>query len=319
MKTRLAFAKAAMAAALAAAMAFAANPPASAAGFDGARALRDIETQVAFGPRVPGKPGHKAAREWIVAQIRELGFVAVEDPFEAKLALIAATGPAVNIWALPKPEAEMTADARKLILISAHWDSRPLADRDANAPREAMPAANDGASGVAVALEFARGLKRAGLADRVALAFWDAEDSGVESDNKSYCVGSQRAAANPPAWFGRVAVGINLDMVGAKGARFGMEPNSVQKAPSVFIRLWNIGMDLAPGLFADKQISPMYDDHIPFLDKGLPYVDIIGFPYPHWHTTQDTPDKCDPQVMRQLGDVLREFARREINLFDEPK
>lgn len=300
------------------AMALALIIPGSGAAFDSARAMRDIETQVAFGPRVPGTPSHEACRKWIKAQIHDLGFQVVEDPFEAKLAVTFKKNvPAVNIWGLPLPAAEMTRSKSKIILISAHWDSRPYADKD---PREkppvAVPGANDGASGVAMALELARDFKRLGMGDRIALAFWDAEDAGLEMSRASYCLGSQRAAANPPEWFNRMALGINLDMVASPGLRLRPETNSLMKAPDAVRRLWDIGMELNPQRFDRTPLGPVYDDHVPFLEKGYKYIDLIGFPYAYWHTSEDTPDKCDPAVMRAIADTVLEFVRRELRLMD---
>ena len=48
------------------------------------------------------------------------------------------------------------------VLYLAHWDTRPIADQDANLgnQRRPVPGANDGASGVAVLLGVADALKR---------------------------------------------------------------------------------------------------------------------------------------------------------------
>ncbi|MCH7878249.1 MAG: M28 family peptidase, partial [candidate division Zixibacteria bacterium] len=32
--------------------------------------------------------------------------------------------------------------------------------------------------------------------------------------------------------------------------------------------------------------------------------DIIDMDYPHWHTTQDTPDKCDSAAIADVGRVI---------------
>ena len=58
-----------------------------------------------------------------------------------------------------------------------------------------------------------------------------------------------------------------------------------------------------------KQFIPqlkynMEDDHTPFLEAGLPAVDLIDFDYPYWHTTADTPDKVAPQSLKIVGDSL---------------
>ena len=48
----------------------------------------------------------------------------------------------------------------------------------------------------------------------------------------------------------------------------------------------------------------MLDDHTPFLQNGIPAVDLIDFDYPYWHTTQDTADKVAPDSLERVGRVL---------------
>jgi len=40
------------------------------------------------------------------------------------------------------------------------------------------------------------------------------------------------------------------------------------------------------------------------LERGIPAVDIIDMDYPYWHTLEDTPDKCSPQSLRVVGELL---------------
>lgn len=46
------------------------------------------------------------------------------------------------------------------------------------------------------------------------------------------------------------------------------------------------------------------DDHVPFLDAGIPAVDIIDFDYPYWHTVEDTADKVSPESLEIIGSTL---------------
>ena len=48
----------------------------------------------------------------------------------------------------------------------------------------------------------------------------------------------------------------------------------------------------------------MLDDHTPFLDAGIPAVDIIDFDYPFWHTTEDTEDKVSPVSLEIVGRTI---------------
>jgi len=51
----------------------------------------------------------------------------------------------------------------------------------------------------------------------------------------------------------------------------------------------------------------MMDDHTPFLQIGIPAVDIIDFDYPYWHTTMDTADKVSPESLERVGRVLEVY------------
>lgn len=287
--------------------------PAQAGGFDGARALADVKAQCDFGPRVPGTDAHKACKGWIKKQIEEAGLVYSEQPFKARLALIDKTAQGWNLYGLPAAAAEWEKQTEPFIMLTAHWDTRPLADNDP--PGKAGPpflGANDGGSGVAVALGVVRALKGTPLAKRVAVAFWDAEDAGVERQMESWCVGAQFAAMNPPPWLKRMRLGINLDMIGGKGLQLGWEGYSIAAQPDAVRRLWRIGLDLAPNVFRDAKAGAYVDDHYFFINKGYPFIDLIGLPYAFWHRTGDTPEACDPKVMEAVGSVLIEFIERDL-------
>ena len=64
---------------------------------------------------------------------------------------------------------------------------------------------------------------------------------------------------------------------------------------------------------------PIEDDHIPFLELGMPAVDIIDFDYGpfnlYWHTRYDTVVKCSPASLAIVGRVLlATLAALETNL-----
>ena len=46
------------------------------------------------------------------------------------------------------------------------------------------------------------------------------------------------------------------------------------------------------------------DDHVPFIQAGIPAVDLIDFDYEYWHTVADTSDKVSPESLQVIGDVL---------------
>lgn len=58
---------------------------------------------------------------------------------------------------------------------------------------------------------------------------------------------------------------------------------------------------------------PVTDDHIPFVQRGVPSVDLIDFDYGYndvfWHTTDDTVDKLSPKSLEIVGTVTLETVR----------
>ena len=81
-------------------------------------------------------------------------------------------------------------------------------------------------------------------------------------------------------------------------------------------RIWSLAADLGYPQFQAVVGPAIYDDHIPFLEAGIPAVDIIDFDYPnaqtnYWHTLQDTPDKCSPESLEAVGTVLTTLVYSE--------
>jgi Zn-dependent M28 family amino/carboxypeptidase len=254
--------------------------------FDGGRAYRLADEQLAFGPRVPGSVAHRKTGDWIVGKLTQEGWATEEQAFTfegtALRNLIGRAGPQG-----PAP-----------ILLGAHYDTRPLADRDAVSPSLPVPGANDGASGVAVLLELARVLSPDELAQPVWLVFFDAEDSG-EIKGWPWTLGSTHFAERLPLELEAVII---VDMVGDAQLELYMERNS---SPELAASLWAVGAELGYDSFIPSPKYALLDDHVPFLNRGIQAVDVIDFDYPYWHTTQDTLDKISPQSLMQVGETLR--------------
>src|SRR6516165_9429029 len=51
---------------------------------------------------------------------------------------------------------------------------------------------------------------------------------------------------------------------------------------------------------------PVEDDHVPFVEKGVPAADVIDLtPFKTYHhTAQDTLDKCSPESLAIVGRVV---------------
>jgi glutaminyl-peptide cyclotransferase len=253
--------------------------------FDGSRAYADVQTQVAFGPRTPGSAGHAKIREWMRAELESAGW-------EVEIHETERMGhPIYNVIA-------KRSDEIPQIILGAHYDTRFFADNDPDISKrtEPVPGANDGASGVAVLLELARTLPEETVP--VWLVFFDAEDNG-RIEGWDWILGSRAFVEEIPIQPRAVVI---VDMVGDADLNIHLERNSDKV---IRAEIWETAEALGySDVFINEEKYSMLDDHTPFLEAGIPAVDIIDFDYEYWHTTQDTVDKVSPQSLHVVGDTL---------------
>jgi Zn-dependent M28 family amino/carboxypeptidase len=272
--------------------------------FDGKQAFSDLEKQVQYGPRVPNTKGHRGCKEWLVATLKPLASdVSLQ---EVKRNLGGETLVMANVIARWKGQRSSGG-----VLLCAHWDTRPTADYDPDPIKRRQPilGANDGASGVAVLLELARSFKAAPPPVPVMLVLFDGEDYGPGIDRMF--LGSRAFAANLPADVPRK--GILLDMIGDKNLRIPREDNSARAARQVLDEVYAIAARQGSSAYFPPGPGPsIEDDHVQLHQKGLQVIDLIDFEYgpghSWWHTSQDTPDKCSPQSLKVVGDVVAEWV-----------
>jgi len=262
--------------------------------FDGKNAFEFVAYQQKLGPRTPGSEGHKKIIAWIDQNLQDYGceveYHNVKDaPFEI-----------TNIIG-QKGVGEVP-----FVIIGAHYDTRLYADQEEDESRKLkpVPGANDGASGVAVLLELARIIPN-DYPGKVWFVFFDAEDDG-DIDNYSWCMGSN---AFVKEYFTRTqnkpdAV-IIIDMIGDADLNIYYEKNSNN---SIREEIWQIADELGYSqYFIKREKYQMVDDHVPFLQKGIPAVDIIDFDYPYWHTQEDTLDKISPNSLEIVGHTIEKY------------
>jgi Zn-dependent M28 family amino/carboxypeptidase len=257
--------------------------------FDGQRAYADVQTQVAFGARVVGSEGHARVVAWIVEELKNAGWQVEIQESEAL------GHPVKNIVA-------RRGDEPPQVLIGAHYDSRMFADNDPDPAQHTnfVPGANDGASGVAVLLELARSLPEETVP--VWLVFFDAEDNG-RIEGWDWILGSREFVKNNSL---QPRAAIIVDMIGDADLNIFKERNS---NPGLTDEIWAVAKELGhESKFIPEYKHSMLDDHTPFLEAGIPAVDIIDFDYPYWHTVQDTPDKVSAESLQAVGETLRAWV-----------
>ena len=290
--------------------------------FNADSALAFTDAQCQFGPRVMNSEAHDKCMEWIVSKFKQYGCKVTTQKADLK-GWDGKTLHATNIMASYNP------GATTRILLCAHWDSRPWADKDPDSTKHKEPvmAANDAASGVAVMLEVARQLQ----ADKklklgVDFVCFDAEDYGFPQwadgvdPGDTWALGAQYFAANLPKGY-EARYGILLDMVGGEGASFYKEGMSKQYANAIVNKVWAAAKTAGYGsYFPDGDGGAVTDDHIPLNQKaGIPTIDII--PYypdctassfgPTWHTVSDTMEHIDKNTLLAVGQTVLQVLYTE--------
>lgn len=253
--------------------------------FDGKRAYADVQTQVAFGPRIPGSDAHAKFLDWLRTELESAGWQAEMQQSELM------GHPIQNLVATRGTQPPQ-------LLLGAHYDSRLWADNDPDPAKrqQPVPGADDGASGVAVLLELARTLPENSLPTE--LVFFDAEDNG-KIPGWDWLLGSDAFVQNMTV---KPKEMILVDMVGDIELSIPMEGNS---DPALRTSIWNTAAKLGyEKIFVPQVKYNIEDDHIPFIQAGIPSVDIIDIDYAYWHTTSDTPDHVSAQSLQIVGDVL---------------
>lgn len=257
--------------------------------FDGNLAYEHVLAQVAIGPRPTGSEAGWATGDFIIAELNKMGWQAEPQEF----LFMGVQGR--NI--IGRKE----GSSGPIIILSAHYDTRPAADQESDPTLrgEWIEGANDGASGVAVLLELARVLESENLKNDVWLAFFDAEDRG-RLEGWPFSVGARHMAENLTVNPQSVVV---LDMIGDADQQLYYEFNSTAELST---EIWAVAAELGYGAnFIPEFKYTIIDDHIPFLERSIPAVDIIDFDYPYWHTVEDTADKVSPESLERVGRTLQ--------------
>ena len=261
--------------------------------FDGQRAYQDVVKQVEFGPRTPGSQAHEQTIDYIRQQLQEENWL-------VEVQTVKVNGQTIrNVIA-------RRSDIPPKIILGAHYDSRLFSEHDPDIMRqsEPVPGANDGASGVAVLLELGRVLPQNSVP--VWLVFFDAED---QSGIPGWEVGSIGARAFVQEFNLKPQAVVIVDMVGDRELNITQEKQSNKRLTK---EIWKVAADLGFSKFFIPDLKyNIEDDHVPFLDAGIPAVDIIDIEYRYWHTTYDTVDKVSPRSLTIVGVVLQSWIAQQ--------
>ena len=289
--------------------------------FNETTAYNFIETQLSFGPRVPGTLSHIECADWI----REELFDITDNIMTHNFTIQKYSEPSYqcqNILGKINPAKE------NIVIFGAHWDSRNVAEKDTENQSSPIPGANDGGSGVAVLLELARVLY--GYKDELNCQIWflfiDAEDQGYSRGMYGlegwYWAEGSLAFVNEIDSYYNFSLEIFecfilVDMVGGSNLQFIKESRSDE---ALHDSIFDEGMKLGyyEAFPSRPKVMAITDDHVAFDAFGIPVIDlIIDFVEGDWtyhHTHSDDLSNIDEESLLITGQTLESFMKTYYTL-----
>lgn len=266
----------------------------AAADFSGASALAFTRKAVDFGPRPSGSAAIRGLQDYILDQLKACQCQVSGDTFDVQ-------GPAGRVT-MKNIIARFPGTSGRAIAVTGHYDTK-------NFPGRRFVGANDGGSSTGLLLEMARALAGEPRVDDVYLVWFDGEEAFGDWSERDSVWGSRHLAARWRAdgTLRRLRALINVDMIGDRDLTVLEDTNS---SPGLRRLVTQVARDLGYESHFDTDLLGMEDDHLPFLDAGVPSVDIIDFDYAPWHEDADTMDKLSAESLEMVGRVVKEMVRR---------
>lgn len=263
--------------------------------------------------RRAGSEGGRRARRWLLAQLTAMGAVPAGDAIEQPVRIAPRGGAATDTaGANLVVRVPGRSPGGPTLVLSAHYDHVGVRDG------VVYNGADDNASGTVALLEVLERLRREPPQHDVLLAWFDGEELGLQ--------GARAFVASPPVPLERIALNINLDMVGRQdgGALWvagtshtpALRPIADAAVEAASARPGAIairfGHDTRDGKPGDDWTSQ--SDHAAFHARGIPFLYLGVEDHPDYHKPGDDADKIDPAFYRGAVEfiwaLVREADRR---------
>jgi glutaminyl-peptide cyclotransferase len=271
--------------------------------FNGAKALEYARQFVSIGPRWPTSQGHAKAEEFLRNHFQHDQLE--EDAFTANTPI----GPV----AMRNFIVRFPGKKDGVIVLATHYETNYWL-KDIN-----FVGANDGGSTTGLLMAIADQL-RPGVAGGKKLdgySVWLLFDDGEESflptwTDSDSLYGTRHLAAK---WAGdgtlaHIKALFVTDMIGDKDLDIQRETQSTGWLVDLVRQAANKFGDERYFFKKEEEVS---DDHLPFVKRGVPSIDVIDIDYgpndSYHHTAKDTMDKISAHSLTIDGDVLLETVR----------
>lgn len=282
--------------------------------FSQARMMADINYLAAPDMKGRGLGGKELdlAAQYIASEFEKAGLQAAGDHAMGYLQQWAEdVGPPLGTVSLKNVVAVLPGVNRMLdkqsIIISAHYDHLGLGWPDVHQGDEGKihPGADDNASGVAVMLELARQIAHKWKPQRSIVFIAFTGEEAKHKGSRHYVQSKHRYPAD------QVFAVINLDTVG----RLGKQPVTIFGTGSAneLIHVFR-GAGFVTGVSVNAVKNDFgASDQKPFLEAGIPAVQMFASAHSDFHRPTDTVDKIDAAGLTRVAAILKEAAEYLAN------
>ncbi len=262
----------------------------------GEGAFQEVDDFVALGPRVAGTPGGGKAAGYLADKMKALGLSVTVDEFNAEVHKENVTFRNVT--------ARLRGSGDGIVVIVSHFDTKAGIS-------EKFVGANDSGSSTGLLLELAKILNEVpALPYDIIFAFLDGEECRRRYSDKDGLHGSRRLAGKlkREGDAAKVLAVVVLDMIGDRDLSVTLPRNC---SPELLGMVFDVSKKQGVREMFSLAKGDILDDHVPFIQAGMPAVDLIDFSYgsskaanDYWHTDEDTMDKISADSLQTIGRIV---------------
>jgi glutaminyl-peptide cyclotransferase len=254
-----------------------AAPAAKVNRFNGRAAFRLLREQVELGPRPAGSEASRRLARRLRSLLPNGRFERI--PGHPRLRNV------VGIVRGREPS--------RRVIVGAHYDTKDI---------PGFVGANDGAGGTAIVTQLARTIRPRRLDPTLVFILFDGEESPAGTPDEQFEAKGLRGSKAAARRHDEAEAMILLDFVADKDLRVPREENS---DPALWRKLRHAAKAVgAASSFPAATSGPVSDDHIPFLRRGIPAIDLIDFDFPCWHRTCDDMSAVSARSVDRTGETV---------------
>ena len=248
--------------------------------FDSARAWRTLEHQVEMGPRPAGSRTSRKLAKMLRNAIPKGRYQSVPDGLRNVIGRVPGKDP------------------KRLVVVGAHYDTKDIPN---------FVGAVDGASGTAVVTQLARTIKPRTARSNLVFIFFDGEETPRGTPDRQFKAkglrGSKVAARR---YASQVDAMVLLDFVGDRDLSI---PREQYSDDTLWLNLRAAAERAgAEAAFPNEVSGGILDDHIPFIERGVPAIDLIDFDFPCWHRRCDDLSAVSERSLDVTGEAVYRFV-----------